>query len=152
MTLPWELPFVVGGTEVLGEAPDDAEEVIIAWLQPLRRSAQTRVSGDPLPFTLITHITGTEDLDCFYADDVVSVHTLCDKKFGVDSAKEEADATHRRMLLLGRYLPDVVLTDGRTATIDYCDVFERPHWVPYGDDQILRKVGRYKIGLSYVTA
>jgi len=138
--------------EILNEAPDDAEECVIAWLNPLRRSAQTRRSGDPLPFTLITHITGTEDLDCGYADDVVSVHTLCDKSLGEDNAKNEADATHRRMLLLGRYLPDVVLTDGRVATIDYCDVFQRPRWEPYGDDQILRKVGRYRLGLSYVTA
>lgn len=138
--------------EVLNEAPDDAEEVVIAWLTPLRRTAQTRRSGEVLPFTLVSHLTGTEDVCNFYADDVVSVHTLCDKGLGEDNAKDEADATHRRMLLLGRYLPDVVLTDGRIATIDYCDVFERPKWVPYGDDQILRKVGRYKLGLSYVTA
>lgn len=139
-------------TEILNEAPDDAEEVVIAWLTPLRRTAQTRVSGEVLPFTLVTHLDGTEDVDCGYADDVVSVHTLCDKKLGEDAAKQEAEDTHRRMLLLARYLEDVVLTDGRIATIDYCTVFRRPRWEPYGDDQILRKVGRYKLGLAYVTA
>lgn len=139
-------------TEILNEAPDDAEEVVIAWLTPLRRSAQTRRSGDPLPFTLVTCVAGTECEEEFYADDVVSVHTLCDKALGEDNAKDEADATHQRMLLLARYLPDVLLTDGRIATLDYVKVFQRPRWEPYGDDQILRKVGRYTLGLSYVTA
>ena len=138
--------------ELLNEAPDDAEEVVIAWLTPLRRTAQTRRSGEPLPFTLVSHIAGEECPEEFYADDVVSVHTLCDKALGEDAAKDEAEATHRRMLLLARYLPDVVLTDGRIATLDYVDVFARPRWEPYGDDQILRKVGRYRLGLSYVTA
>jgi hypothetical protein len=137
--------------ELLNEGVDDVEEIVIAWLQPLRRTAQTRVSGDPLPFTLVTHIASEERADEFHADELVSVHTMCDKNLGVDNAKEEADATHRRMLLLGRYLEDVSLHDGRLATIDYVDSAGTPIWVPYGDDQILRKVGRYKIGLSYVT-
>lgn len=138
--------------EILNEAPDDDEEICIAWLSPLNRCAQTRRSGDPLPFILVTHITGKEDADCFHADNVVQVATLCDKRFGEDAAKIEAENTHKRMLLLARYLEDVVLTDGRTATIDSVSVFESLSWQPYGDDQILMKVARYTLGLSYVTA
>ncbi len=137
--------------EILEEGVDDVEEIVVAWLQPLRRTAQTRRSGDPLPFTLVSHVASEECADEFYTDELVSVHTMTDKALGVDNAKEEADATHRRMLLLGRYLEAVSLHDGRTATIDYVHSAGRPLWVPYGDDQILRKVGRYKIGLSYVT-
>lgn len=135
-------------TEVLDEAPDDAEEVVIAWLQPLRRTSNTRKSGEPLPSTLVCHIAG-EEVDG-YADAVVSVHTFCDKDLGEDAAKEECELTHRRMMLLARYLEDVVLTDGRIATIDYVKVFEMPKFVEYGDDQILQKIGRYALGLSYV--
>lgn len=133
--------------EILDEGVDDAQEVIIAWLQPLRRTAGIRRLGDPLPFTLVEHITG-EEVDG-YSDEVVSVHTLCDRALGEDAAKEETERTHRRMMLLARYLEDVELIDGRTATIDYVNVFQSPIWVEYGDAQILRKVGRYKIGLSY---
>ena len=138
--------------EILNEAPDDDEEICIAWLTPLRRTAQTRRSGDPLPFTLVTHITGKEDVDCGCVDNVVQVATLCDKKFGEDAANHEMSVTHQRMLLLARYLEDVTLHDGRIATIDYCNVFEVPTWQPYGDDQILMKVARYTLGLAYVTA
>jgi len=135
-------------TEVLDEAPDDPEEVFIAWLKPLRRTANTRRSGDPLPFTLVCHIAG-EEIDG-YADAVVSVHTMCNKALGEDAAKDEAELTHRRIMLQARYLEDIVLSDGRIATVDYVNVFEMPHWVEYGDDQILQKIGRYRIGLAYV--
>lgn len=137
-------------TELLDEGPDDVETVVISWLSPLRRTANTRRSGDPLPFTLVTHIAGEESVEESNADMVVSVHTLCDKSLGWVNARNEADDTHRRMLLLARYLEDVELADERYATIDYVDVFESPRWILYGDDQILRKVGSYRIGLSYV--
>lgn len=135
-------------TEVLSEGVDDVEEVIVAWLNPLRRTSNTRRSGDPLPFTLVTHVAG-EEVDG-YADAVVSVQTLCKQSLGEDVANDEALNTHRRMMLLSRYLEDVVLFDGRKATIDYVTCTEMPRWAPYGDDQILRKVGRYGIGLAYV--
>lgn len=135
--------------ELIDEAAEDAEEVIVAWLAPLRRSAAIRRTGDPLPFTLVTHITGTECVDEGTADPIVSVHTLCDKSLGEDSALAECKLTHRRILRLARHLEDITLTDGRIANIDYLDVVESPIWVYYSD-QILRKVGRYQIGLSFV--
>ena len=135
--------------ELLDEGPDDPEKVLISWLAPLRRTASVRRSGDPLPFTLVNHLSGSEDVDLSDLDALVSVNTLCDKGLGEDNAADESDMTHRRLLLQARYLEDVDLADGRIATIDYLKVFEHPVCKPYGDDQIIRYVGRYILGLSY---
>lgn len=134
------------------ECCEDAEELIVAWMQPLRRSSVNRRSGDPLPFTLITEaIPGQEDEQNGIAEAIVSVHTLCDKELGRAAAKEEAKKTHRRMLELSRGLDTITLTDGRLACVEYCTIFQRPIWVSFEDTQIIRKVGRYRIGLSYVS-
>lgn len=137
--------------EILDEGVDDAEEVLIAWLKPLRPLAtgNTRRSGAPLPYTLVTHLMGNESIEESNADPIVSVQTLCDKNLGQSAFKVESQRTHRRMMLLARYNEDVVLDDGRIASIDYVQVTEMPRTEPYGDDQILRKIGRYQLGLSY---
>lgn len=135
--------------ELLDEGPDDAETVFISWLKPLRRTAVERVTDEPLPMTVVNTISWKETVEESTAEAVVSVHTLCAKTLGRTAARDEADKTHRRILLLARYLEDVDLAGGRKATIDFVDVFEGPKWQPYGDDQILRKVGSYRIGLSY---
>ena len=143
--LPWDGPV----TELLYEGVDDIETVVISWLTPLRRCSNTRRSGDVLPFTVVTHIAGEENVDESYADPVVSVHTLCDRALGwLRLGMRRTQRTARccswpaiwRMCDLG---------GGRMASIDYVKVFSMPKWEPYGDDQILRKVGRYQIGLSY---
>lgn len=135
-------------TELLDTCPDDVEAVVVAWLSPLRRCAVTRVAGDELPFTLVKHVAGSESVDVGTADPVVSVHTLCDRADGQAEAATEAQLTHRRMLLLARTLEPFTLPDGTGVGIDYVTVVESPIWVPY-TDQILRKVGRYAIGLTY---
>jgi hypothetical protein len=132
-------------------AAEDAEELIVAHLIPLRWSSAFRKAGDPLPFTLVTHIAGTESVGEGRADPIVSVHTLCDKALGVDAAMTESRNTHRRMLLLANGIDAVTLTGGRIAGIDYLEVVESPRWEFYSDG-ILRKVGRYQIGLAYVPA
>ena len=54
-----------------------------------------------------------------------------------------------RMLLLARTLDwQITLPDHTEVAVDYVTVVESPIWVPY-TDQILRKVGRYQIGLTY---
>lgn len=143
-------------TEVLDEGVDDIVVVGVSWLAPLLAPGSvrdTRPPGGPLPFILVEFVDGTEDVDCGWADDVIAVHYLAAKGNGDATAtrlaKQGALEVHQRMLLLARYLEDVPLTGGRIATIDYCDVFTRPRWEPYGDDQILRKVGRYRLGLGY---
>lgn len=127
--------------ELLNEGPPDIETLVVAWLQPLRRTTNTRRAGDPLPMTVVECTAGTENVDESYADPVVSVHTLCRKSLGEDNARDEKDKTHKRMLLLARYLEDY--------DFDYVKVFEHQRRVPYGDDQIIRYVGRYQFGQSY---
>jgi len=131
------------------EMADDVEEIIVNWLIPLRPSASIRLLTDPLPFTLVTHITGSECEEESHSEPIVSVHTLCDKTTGLTAVKNECRLTHQRMLRLARHLDDIPIT-GRIASIEYVDVTESPIWVPYGNDAILQKVGRYRIGLQFV--
>jgi hypothetical protein len=142
--------------ELLTEGVEDDEEIFIAWLQPLRNSGVARFPGATLPFTMVRHIDGKENVDESTADCVVQVETLCDKNLGGEgrgwaAASDEANATHQRILLLARHLPDVPLSGGRIATVDYVKVFSMPRWTEYGDENILDKLGRYTIGLSYTT-
>lgn len=130
-----------------GYAPEDIETALVAHLTPLRRAGFTREAGDPLPFTLITHITGTESANEGYADPVVSVHTLCDKTIGAPAARDEATKTHCRMLAL--LLDPTIVIGTRTVAVQYLEVVEQPRW-EFFSDNVLRKVGRYRIGLPYV--
>jgi hypothetical protein len=127
--------------EVLGEGPADIETIVVGWLQPLRRTSNTRRSGDPLPMCVVECTAGTEIVEESFAEPVVSVHTLCRKSLGEDNARDEALLTHKRMLLLARYLEDYDL--------EYVKVFQYPRRIPYGDDQIIRYVGRYQFGQPY---
>ena len=128
-------------------APEDIETALVAHLTSLRRCGFARAAGDPLPFTLVNHITGTESAGEGVADPVVSIHTLCDKALGAPAARDEATKTHRRMLAL---MVDPTITIGaRTIAVQYIEVVEQPRW-EYYSDAILRKVGRYRIGLPYV--
>lgn len=136
---------------LFSEAAEDVEAVLVAWLTPLRRCSVKRVSGDELPFTLVKHVAGSESAGVGLADPIVSVHTLCDRGEGYAAAADEAQSTHRRMLLLARTLDwQITLADGTEVAVDYVTVVESPIWVPY-TDEILRKVGRYQIGLTYTT-
>lgn len=128
-------------TEVLDEGPDDIETVVVQWLSPLRRTANTRRSGDPLPMTVVVTVAGTESVEESTADPVVSVHTLVRKSLGEDNARDEMLKTHKRMLLLARNLEQF--------NIDYLKVFQYQRREPYGDDQIIQYVGRYQFGQSY---
>lgn len=128
-------------------APQDIETALVAHLTSLRRCGFARAAGDPLPFTLVNHITGTESAGEGYADPVVSVHTMCDKTLGATVARDEATKTHRRMLQL---ITDPTITIGaRTVAVQYVEVVEQPRW-EFFSDTILRKVGRYRLGIPYV--
>lgn len=140
------------GTEILDEGLEDGQIIAIAWLKDMQpgRVRNTRDPDDPLPFILVEHLSTTENVEESTGEALVSVHTLCDKGLGYSAANGHATRTHQRMVLLSRYLEDVPLSGGRTATIDFVDVAMHPKWELYGDGtQILRKVGRYRIGLSY---
>jgi hypothetical protein len=135
--------------ELDGYYANDIEEVVVAWLTPLLRAGVARELDDPLPFALIHHVAGPENIEKQTADPVVSVHTLCDRSLGYGAAMRIAAQVHRRMTLWGRYHDPITLTSGLEADIDYVNVFEAPVWQVFEDIQILRKVGRYQIGLSY---
>lgn len=142
--------------DLLDYGPDDIETIVISHLKPLSMAGgvtNIRRSGDPLPSILVNHIDGTECEEESVVDEVVSIHTLFPRANGdataVRAFRDGAIRTHQRMLLLARDLVDVPLPGGRFADIEYVKVFSRPRTEPYGDDQILRKVGRYRIGLSY---
>ncbi|MBB3752614.1 hypothetical protein FHT44_005126 [Mycolicibacterium sp. BK634] len=134
------------------EAPEDVEEVLVVWLGQIHRAAVTRRNKDPLPFILVRHIDGKEDTITGTADFLVSVRVLSDKNLGEDAAAEAAKDVHRQMLELAQYLPDVPLSSGRNASLDYVTVTQSPRWVPYDNDQVLCKQAQYQIGLSYAPA
>jgi hypothetical protein len=138
--------------ELLDEGPDDAETVTIAWLKPLHPDghvANTRRSGAPLPFILVHHLSSNESETLSTSNALVSIHVLTHKAAGEVESRDETDRMHRRMLLLARTLDDVDLGGGRNATIDFVNVTESPTRQEYGDEKILRRVGRYNIGFSY---
>jgi hypothetical protein len=139
-------------TELLNEDVDDDETIVVAWLTPNLATghvANTRRSGDPLPFYLVTHISSTDNVEESTSDCLLSVHVLTHKSAGEQASRDETSRMHRRMLLLARHNEAVALAGGRTATIDWTDVAQRPKRVEYGDELILRRVGRYRIGLSF---
>lgn len=133
-------------------APDDVEEALTAYLSGLRRTAITRRPEDPLPFTLIRHIGGDEDPVEGFADPLVSIRTLCAKSLGEDAAAIECALTHQWMLQLAASdeQVDIPISGGRIVNLDYANVVESPRWIEFEDDQVLCKLGRYGIGLSYV--
>lgn len=139
--------------ELLDECADDVEAVLVAWLTSLRPTGIERRAGESLPFTVVTAVAGTESVDESSVEQIVSVHTLCDRGSGHAAdghvaAAAECALTHRRMLELARQLDPIELPDGRLVSIDYVEVAETQAWQPYSDT-ILRKVGRYRIGLTY---
>lgn len=151
MTLDSSVNLAVDG---LDEDADPVEDIVISWLAPLLpigQVADARIPGENLPFILVVHLDGDEDVDCSAVDDLVSIHCLYPKGLGQANRKACSDFSrivHRRMLKLARELePSDV--DGRPVAVDYVKVFARFKFVEYGDEQILRMVGRYRIGQSY---
>lgn len=132
---------------LLDEAPPNAESVTVAWLSELGPASIVRKAGDPLPFRLVTRVAGADD---GYELDraVVSVHTFATT---MSNAAREADKTHRRMLYLAQNpLTDIVLPGNRVANVTFCQTFQSPNPLDYGDEQIERYVARYRLGLSFV--
>lgn len=132
----------------------EVEEFLVYWLNPLGPTAFKRRAGDPLPQRVVRRATGLED-ECESLDlPVVSVHTFCATDGSAtadDAAADECKRTHKRMMYLARELPEIVLPTGQVACLEFLDCTEKPIWVDYQDDSILRKVGRYQIGLTLVT-
>lgn len=126
--------------------PEDAETATIAWLKTLRRAAVEFKATDAPPFTLVRCIAGEEQESS--GSYVISVRTLAARSAGVAAAAQAAEATHARMLLWSRTLEPVTV-GSRSVAPDYVRVFQSPLWIPFDDDQILCKLARYDIGLSF---
>ena len=140
--------------ELYAEAPEDIEDLVLAWLLPLAGSPTglglERPDGAPLPFRLVTGLHTVDDCNLFAAESLVSVHTFAAKR---TLAKRESRLTHRRMLVLAHdAMGDVVMADGRLANVDYLEVAEAPHYEDYKTDTVKRYVARYVVGISFVAA
>lgn len=136
------------------DAPD-SEDFVVSWLAPLMRSATERDTDDELPFALVQLVSSEEEPDCGEAEHAIQVDFFDTARNGfraVQQAKMTAREGHRRMLLMARELPTVVLSDGSTVGADYLFVTMRPQRMPYANESIVRFVARYRLGLSYVTA
>ena len=134
------------------ESPDD-EDFVVCWMQPQLRSATERDSDDEFPFCVVAHIDGADDPDCGDADGVVQLDFYDKARDGmtaVQAAKMTARAGHRRMRLL-RESPDVVLSDGSTANVDYFTVVLQPFRNSYSNPDVIRYTARYALGFSDVT-
>ena len=81
---------------------------------------------------------------------VVSVRTFVVESRCFRRSSNAAAETHARMLLWSRTL-DPVTINGRLVSPDFVKVFQTPTWVDYDDHQILCKLGRYDIGLTFTT-
>lgn len=134
--------------DLLEDAPPDAQRVVVAWLRPLGRAATQRVSGDPVPFRMVTRIAGADDPVEGIDVAVISVHTFATR----DTSTEESNKTHQRMLYLARHpFTDIeLLSSGVVANVNYCETVEKPTQQDYGDPNLIRTVARYRLGLDFV--
>lgn len=138
----------MSGPLLLPVGPDEVEEALATWFAPIRRSSTVWETGDGTPFTLITLLSGIEDIEVGFGDPIVQVDTLCDKGLGYVNAKNEKTITHQRMLELGKHL-DPTTCNGWVFGADYVKVIESQQRLPFGDVAVIRYVGRYQIGIQY---
>lgn len=138
-----------GPVVLLPSGPDDVEKALVSWFAPIRRSSIVWETGDGTPFTLITLLSGAEDIEVGFGSPIVQIDTLCDKALGYDNAWNEKTITHQRMLELGKFL-DPIPCDGYTFSTDYVKVVEMQQRLPFGMPTIIRYVGRYELGVQYV--
>lgn len=128
------------------DAPD-VEDFIVAWMQPLMRSAVERENDDVTPFCLVGRISGADDPDAETDDPVVQLDFFA---VGAAAAKRAANEGHRRMMLLARENEDVTLSDDSVANCDFIRTVLKPFRMAYEHDLIVRYTARYGVGLSYV--
>lgn len=133
-----------------------AEAFVRAWLLPLAADpalvgSRRWQAGMALPYRLVSRIAGPSDLISDFP--TVRVHT-----FAADytTASREADLTHRRMLLLGRDLPEVtVAIAGGTvvASCASCTANSGPQEQAYpASSEVVRFVAEYDLELRFTPA
>lgn len=139
---------------MLGEDAPNAEDFLCCWLAPLLRTATERRPDDPMPFCVVTRISGADDIDAGRDEPVVQLDifdTARNGKLAAQNASETADFVHRRINFLARRLDtNVLLSSGRHANAETITTVIKPYRLPYTDERIVRYVARYQLGLSYV--
>lgn len=134
-------------TGLLEVAAPDVQRVVCAWLRPLGRAATQRLAGDPLPFRLVNRVAGFDDHIEGIDVAVVSVHTFASDA----TATDEKNLTDDAMTYLARHpYTNIVLPGGVTANVNYCETVEKSCHQDYGDPNLVRYVGRWRIGLDFV--
>lgn len=139
---------------VLDQDAPDVEDFLCCWLAPLVRTATERRSDDPLPFCVVTRISGADDVDSSTDEPVVQIDifdTARNNLQAVQNAKTTANLVARRMNYLARHLDtNVLLSNGAAANADVVTTVIKPFRMAYTDERIVRYVARYQLGLSYV--
>lgn len=141
--------------DLLDRDAPDSEDFMVCWLQPLMRAATERRTDDPLPFAVVQCISAVDDPDTGVDDEIVQVDFLDEARGGLPAAaaaKQTALRGHRRITRCSRYVDPVLMSDGSTAFADYLDTVMRPVRMEYPNDQVVRYVARYRIGLSYIAS
>lgn len=141
-------------SDLLGEDAPDVEDFVCVWLGVVVPASVTRTLNDPLPFCVVQRVAGEDDPNEGIDDPAVQVDIFDRARDGMtaeQAAKKTANMVHRRMNKLARQ-PDttIVLSDGTTANIDFMLRSSKPTRMEYADNQIVRYVGRYYPGLSFV--
>lgn len=146
---------------LLDEDAPSAVDFVCCWLQPLLRAGIEREQDDPWPFALVQSISPVDIPEEGLYDTTIQIDVLHKVTTPGPLAADRlvaagmiwAGKVHRRMTLLGTTYPEVTLSNGTSAGLDYLRVLMRPEKpVPSGDDSIVRIPGRYKLGLAYVAA
>ena len=143
---------------LLDEDAPDAEDFVVCWLQPILRAATERDPGDALPFAVVQRVAGSDDQNCGEDEAVVQIDVFAAttnaslaEGLAPNVAKYWAKRVTRRMNRLSRNLDDdVTMSDGSVANADYVANVMKPVRMPYQDESIVRVVGRWSIGRSYV--
>jgi hypothetical protein len=129
------------------DAPD-VEDFVACWMQPVIRAAVERELGDVLPYCTVERISGADDENQGTDEPVVQLDFYAR---GAEAAFAAARLGHRRMTRLFQDCPNVTLSDGSVAAIDFGETVVKPFRMTYSDDQIVRYTARYHLGTSYVT-
>lgn len=120
----------------------DIEELIAGYLTSSCGLANVSVempASPPMPFYLITRISGPEDEVTDYP--VVSIHA-----FDRDRTKASVAARvmHKHMTELSPKLA-IEMTDGSYCSVDHVCCIEAPVWRDYADHELQRYCGRYRV-------
>lgn len=119
----------------------DAEELVVSYLaQFFPNVSVTMPAEPPLPFYLVTRISGGDDMVTDYA--TVSVHAFASDR---TAASDAARAMHDKMRNLNARI-GIPVSNG-TAGVDRVETKETPAWRDYDDANLQRYVGRYGLDL-----